>query len=65
LNQAIHKRLTLLVGLLFDSENGGIMLLRNVGELPSDYMVSHPRRLYLQTICTFPPVNCKFSAVLG
>jgi hypothetical protein len=37
-----------LFGLLFDPEDGDEMFLRNVG-MSSDYMVLHPRRLYLIT----------------
>jgi hypothetical protein len=32
--------------LLFGLENGGSTFLRNVGELVSDYMMSHPSRQY-------------------
>jgi hypothetical protein len=34
----------LLLGLLFDLEDGGEMFLRNIGWLSADYTELHPRR---------------------
>jgi hypothetical protein len=49
----IHRLLQgdFLLGLLFDSEDGGSMFLRNNGWLSSDYMVSCPRRLNSSVYC--------------
>jgi hypothetical protein len=35
-----------LLGLFFDTENGGEMFLRNVGCLSTDYMALYPRKWY-------------------
>jgi hypothetical protein len=35
-----------LLGLHFDSDNGGSMFLSNTGKLLLDYIVLHPRRQY-------------------
>jgi hypothetical protein len=36
--------LLVLVEIFFDPEDGGDMLLRNVGSISTDYTASHPRR---------------------
>jgi hypothetical protein len=33
-----------LLGLIFDSENGGVIFLRNVGWLSTDYIALYPGR---------------------
>jgi hypothetical protein len=47
------EQLCLLPGLIFDPEDGGNIFHQNITEIPSNYMMSHPRRQYYLTYVIF------------
>jgi hypothetical protein len=46
-----------LFGLFFETEDGGDMLLRNFGGLPTHYMALYPKRQNCSQISLLPPLQ--------